>query len=83
MSFAEMRAHLGMETQRQWSDLAIARATPVLMGLYSLVSLLAMGWHAEGVLKPECSAWYTKGEPTFSDCLALTRRKIWENQKKP
>lgn len=82
VTFAEMRAHLGMETQRQWSDLAIARTTPVLMGLYSLVCLVAMRWHAEGLLKPECSAWYAKGEPTFSDCLALTRRRIWEDQRK-
>ena len=26
--FAELRAHLGMETQRQWSERAIARTTP-------------------------------------------------------
>lgn len=83
VSFEEMRAYLGMETQRQWSDLAIARTTPVLMGLYSLVCLLAMRWHAEGLLKPEGSAWYAKSEPTFSDCLTLTRRRIWENQKRP
>ena len=83
VTFAEMRAQLGLETQRQWSDLAITRTTPVLMGLYSVVSLLGMRWHAEGLLEPESSAWYAKGEPTFSDCLALTRRRIWENQKKP
>ena len=26
---------LGVETQRQWSDRAIARTTPILMGLFS------------------------------------------------
>ena len=83
VTFAEMRAHLGMETQRQWSDLAIARTTPVLMGLSSVVCLLGMRWHAEGLLQAEGSAWYAKGEVTFSDCLAMTRRRIWENQRKP
>jgi hypothetical protein len=39
VAFQELRAHLGVETQRQWSDLAIMRhpgtARPVLAG-YSL-----------------------------------------------
>ncbi len=38
-AFRETRDHLGVETQRQWSDLAIARATPCLLGLFSLVTL--------------------------------------------
>ena len=37
--FEEGHAHLGIETQRQWSDLAIQRTTPLLFGLYSLVTL--------------------------------------------
>ena len=28
VTFFETRAHLGIETQRQWSDKAIARTTP-------------------------------------------------------
>jgi hypothetical protein len=32
---------LGVETQRQWSDLAILRTTPALLGLFSLVTLFA------------------------------------------
>ena len=39
--FQEVRTHLGVETQRQWSDLAIARTTPVLMGLFSWTTLAA------------------------------------------
>ena len=35
VTFQEVRAHLGVETQRQWSDHAIARTTPILMGLFS------------------------------------------------
>jgi hypothetical protein len=37
-TFQEVREHLGVETQRQWSDLAILRTTPALLGLYSLVT---------------------------------------------
>ena len=40
-TFQEVRAHLGLETQRQWSDAAIERTTPVLLGLYSLICLQA------------------------------------------
>lgn len=43
VTFAEARAHLGMETQRQWNLLAIARRTPILLGLFSLVTLMANG----------------------------------------
>lgn len=41
VAFAEARAHLGIETQRQWNDWAIGRTTPALFGLYSLVTLRA------------------------------------------
>jgi hypothetical protein len=80
VTFEEARAHLGMETQRQWSDRAIARTTPVLLGLYSVVSLLAVRWHGEGSLVAEQSAWYEKGAPTFSDCLGLARERIWRSR---
>ena len=39
VTFQEVRTHLGVETQRQWSDKAIAQTTPALLGLYSLVCL--------------------------------------------
>lgn len=77
VAFEEARAHLGVETQRQWSDLAIARTTPALMGLLSVVSLLALRWHADGSLSAEGAAWYAKGSPTFSDCIRVARAKIW------
>lgn len=77
VTFEEARAHLGVETQRQWSDRAIARTTPVLFGLYSVVCLLAMRRHAAGELEVRDSAWYAKAAPTFSDCLASARRAIW------
>jgi hypothetical protein len=77
-TFEEARAHLGMETQRQWSDLAIERTTPVLLGLFSLVMLAAARCHAAGLLLAEQTAWYEKEEPTFSDCLRLVRSRIWQ-----
>jgi hypothetical protein len=77
VTFEEARAHLGLETQRQWSDLAIARTTPVLLGLFSLVTLAALRCHEAGLLSAERTAWYAKEEPTFSDCLRLVRGRIW------
>jgi hypothetical protein len=77
VTFHEVRAHLGVETQRQWSALAIQRTTPALLGLFSLVTLLAhelLGGHAPPVRQ---AAWYTKPLPTFVDTLALVRRELW------
>jgi hypothetical protein len=80
VTFEEARAHLGVETQRQWSDRAIARTTPVLLGLYSLVTLLALRWYGEGTLEVAESAWYAKAAPTFADCLAAVRERIWRGR---
>ncbi len=80
VTFEEVRAHLGMETQRQWSDKAIARTTPVLLGLYSVLTLVALPWHGEGSLSAVGSAWYAKKSPTFSDCIRVAREKIWRSR---
>ena len=77
-TFEESRAHLGFETQRQWSDLAIERITPCLLALYSLVALLAHGLYLEGRLAVRQSAWYLKKQATFSDALAAVRQHLWE-----
>jgi hypothetical protein len=77
VTFEEARAHLGLETQRQWSDQAIARTTPVLLGLFSLVTLLALRLSQGGRMPVETTAWYHKTEATFVDCLALVRRHLW------
>lgn len=79
VTFQEVRAHLGMETQRQWSDLAIARTTPALLGLFSLVTLLAHRLTATAPFPLRRTAWYRKEHPTFSDALALVRRYLWSN----
>jgi hypothetical protein len=77
VTFAEVRAHLGVETQRQWSDLAIARTTPVLLALFSLVTLMAHQLlHGQG-LPPRQAAWYPKAAATFSDTLAFVRARLW------
>jgi hypothetical protein len=78
VTFEEARAHLGLETQRQWSDLAIARTTPVLLGLFSVATLAALRCHEAGLLSAERTAWYAKEVPTFSDCLRLIRGRIWQ-----
>lgn len=76
----EVREHLGVETQRQWSDLAILRTTPALLGLFSLVTLLAHQHARRKKLPIRQTAWYHKTEPTFSDALALVRRQIWQHE---
>lgn len=80
VTFEEARAHLGFETQRQWSDKAITRTTPVLLGLFSLVTLLAMRLSQSMLIPVPATAWYHKVEPTFADCLALVRQHIWRAQ---
>jgi hypothetical protein len=77
VTFHEVRTHLGVETQRQWSDLAILRTTPALLGLFSLVTIFAhqlLGKHAFPVRQ---AAWYAKALPTFSDTLAFVRQHLW------
>jgi hypothetical protein len=79
VTFEESRAHLGVETQRQWNDQAIARTTPALFGLFSLVTLFGQVLRPDGSIPIIQSAWYTKPEPTFVDVLALIRRTLWDN----
>jgi hypothetical protein len=78
VTFAEVRRQLGVETQRQWSDLAIQRTTPALLGLFSLVTLLAHP-HLATTDNVRQAAWYRKSLPTFSDALAVVRRHLWRH----
>lgn len=77
VTFEEVRAHLGVETQRQWSDQAIARTTPLLLGLFSWITLLAHQSQKDGQLPVRQAAWYQKPRPTFSDALARVRSRFW------
>jgi hypothetical protein len=76
-TFQEARRHLGVETQRQWSELAIRRTTPALLGLFSLVTLFAHQRMAQSMETVRRAAWYRKPSPTFSDALALVRKELW------
>jgi hypothetical protein len=80
VTFEEVRAHLGVETQRQWSDKAILRTTPALLGLFSIVTLCAHQLAKSRKLKPRTAAWYPKAVLTFSDAIAAVRREIWAHQ---
>jgi hypothetical protein len=75
-TFQEARLYLGLEGQRQWNDLAAARATPVRLGLFSLVALIVQrqpSWQPAF----RRSTWYEKARPTFADALAQVRRALW------
>ncbi len=80
VTFQETRAHLGIETQRQWSDKAIARTTPCLLALFSIVTLLATRLSARERRHVATAAWYAKPRPTFADALAAVRRALRREQ---
>jgi hypothetical protein len=77
VTFEEVRRHLGVETQRQWSDLAIVRTTPALLGLFSLVTLLVHRLLQGKNLPTRQAAWYQKATPSFTDALAFLRLQLW------
>ena len=80
-TFQEVRQRLGFETQRQWSELAIRRTAPALLGLFSLVTLFAHQHMTKGAHSARQTAWYRKPHPTFSDALAQVRRQLWEQEQ--
>jgi hypothetical protein len=80
VTFQEARRHLGFETQRQWSEMAIRRTTPALLGLFSLIALFAHQWRRQAAVAgvfPRQASWYHKRHPTFADALALVRKELW------
>ncbi len=79
VTFHEVRTHLGVETQRQWSDLAILRTTPALLALFSLVTIFAHQLLDEHPFPVRQAAWYAKALPTFSDTLAFVRQHLWSS----
>jgi len=83
VTFQEVRRHLGFETQRQWSDMAIRRTTPALMGLFSLVTLFAHHRmrQAAGTFRRQ-AGWYRKTHPTFTDALASVRKELWAQEER-
>ena len=81
-TFEEVRAHLGLETQREWSTRAVGRAVPCVLGLFSVVVLVAQVLHPKD-LPTRRAAWYAKNEATFIDALASVRRHLWMSQNQP
>ena len=79
VTFEAARAHLGMETQRQWNHRAIARTTPALLSLYSIVTLTAHLLIDKGATCVRSTAWYRTTRPTFADALALVRQQLWDH----
>jgi hypothetical protein len=79
VTFQQVRTHLGFETQRQWSDSAIARTSPTLLALFSLITLLASALSHQAKLPVPKTAWYEKTQPTFSDAIAAVRQRLWRN----
>jgi hypothetical protein len=77
VTFHEVRTHLGVETQRQWTERAILRTTPALLGLFSLVTVQAHAALSNSSPAIRQSAWYAKPSPTFADALAVVRRHLW------
>jgi hypothetical protein len=78
VTFEELRAFLGFETQRQWSDRALERTTPCLFGIFSLVTLMAKVLYPNE-LPVRQTSWYIKEDATFSDALAAVRRHLWSH----
>jgi len=79
VTLEEARAHLGMETQRQWNDRAIARTTPAVLRLYSIIALTAHLLIQKGGTHVKSTAWSTNTHPTFSAAIALGRRHVWNH----
>ena len=78
VTFKEVRSHLGVETQRQWSEKAILRTTPALLALFSIVVMLTNQMQAQHCFDLPNTAWYRKPSPTFADALALVRQQLWQ-----
>jgi hypothetical protein len=77
-TFQECRAHLGLETPRQRGERSVLRTTPLLFGLFTLVTLI---WRrcprAAAGGSPQRAAWYEKAEPTFTDAIVRVRDLFW------
>jgi len=79
VTLEEARAHLGLETQRQWHERAMARTTPALLSLYSIITLIAHQLFQKESTRVRVTAWYANIRPTFADTMALVRRHLWDH----
>jgi len=76
-TFEAARAHPRLETQRRWSDRAMARTTPVLVALFSILTVMALRLSHAGQIRVPMTAWSHEAEPTLADCVALVRQPLW------
>lgn len=77
VTWQEARAPVGLDTQRQWTERAIARTTPALLGLFSRVTWLAGRWAQEHMLPVRPAVWEHPSLPTFADAIAIVRQHWW------
>jgi hypothetical protein len=77
VTWQEARAHLGLETPRPWNEWAIARTTPALLGLCSVVTRLAGRLAQEHALPVRPAVWYRTLQPTCADAIAVVRQHLW------
>ncbi len=61
--------------------MAIHRTTPALLGLFSVVTLLAHRHMTPAADVFRQAAWYHKRHPTFADALALVRKELWAQEE--
>jgi hypothetical protein len=73
------RSHLGMATQRQGNDRAIARTTPALLSLDAIITLTTQLLIEKGATCVRSTTWYRKTRPTCADAIALVRRQWWDH----
>jgi hypothetical protein len=78
VTFQELRAYLGLETTRGWTEKTVLRAAPCLFGLYSVVALAyaALPKHQARAGRVQ---WTGKTETTFSDAITAVRRQLWRH----
>lgn len=79
VTFEESRALLGLETTRHWCKQSVLRVTPILLGLFSVVTLI---WNnlpaARRRVVSTATPCYVKSSVTFADALAAVRRELWK-----
>lgn len=76
VTFEEVRAYLGLETTRGWSEKTVLRMAPSLFGLYSVVALMYAELPAKAKEEGKIR-WTGKETVTFSDAITAVRRWLW------
>ena len=73
VTFEEVRAHLGVETQRQWSDAGESEYNAIIIWVVfrALLSLHII-YKLIFICLVRQTSWYSKHLPSFSDALALS-----------